>query len=86
MWKVTCATLWCSDSLENIAQEICGCDKTVAKLRQEKSHLNCEAALSLGSSRGGHCVLHSLRPLRSDGKGLRSTQWDRSDFISAQQQ
>lgn len=86
MWKVTCATLWCFDSLENIAQEICGRDKNVTKLRQEKSHLNRETVLSLCSSRAGYCVLHSLQPLRGDGKGLSSTQWDRSDFISAQQQ
>lgn len=79
-------TLQCFDSPENIAQEICGCDKNVTKLRQEKSHLDGETVLSLCSSRGGYCILHSVQPLRSDDKGLSSTQWDRSDFISAQQQ
>lgn len=53
------STLWCFDSPENIAQEICGCDKNVTKLRQEKSHLDGETVLSLGEDIMS-CTLCSL--------------------------
>lgn len=55
-----------------------------AKTR-ERAPRKSETVSSLCSSRGGYYILYSLQPLRRDGKGLTSTQWQRSDFISAQQ-